>query len=210
MLSRLLNQQELKKEYRLDWKYDKDCGCLNGKDAGIGYLLYSVILNNRGFFKEKTIFEVILASDDEDALEYAVSAFRTLSIFGGLGSRARRGAGSFIIKHGLDINFYGVGINTARDLGKYIEREIKPLVYGSKNFPYHYSVLHGAKVYIFEPKENWIDALEAIGKPFKDFRARNKRRIMEIPNFGFPVLHRNKTLCGAGPKEKEKIIKEIL
>jgi CRISPR/Cas system CMR-associated protein Cmr1 (group 7 of RAMP superfamily) len=52
-----------------------------------------------------------------------------------------------------------------------------------------YSTLKNGKVYIFEPQKNWKDALNLIGKQFKDFRGSNQNRIADTPNFGFPIVH---------------------
>jgi len=175
---------------------------------GITYLLYSVMmLQERPYNKIGSKFNIHLTVKEKDYENEIECVFKMFTLFGGLGSRTRRGAGSFIIKKGLEGNFYGVGITTPEGLKEYIKKEIKPLIPCSKESTYSYSVLNGAKIYIFEPKDNWIDALESIGKPFKEFRWINKKRVTETPNFGFPVLHRDKSLFGAGPKEKKKDIK---
>lgn len=181
------------------------------KEQGLAYLFYSVLmLTERAYIKAGSKFFLKIRYCDEKIFKDVVSLLKIVSMFGGLGSRSRRCAGSFIVKKGLDKNFYGVGINTADGLKKYIEKEIKPIISNTKKSFYPYSVLTGAKVYIFEPKSNWIDALESIGKPFKDFRSKNKKRVTETPNFGFPILHRDKTLFGAGIKDKKGKIKDFL
>ncbi len=182
-------------------------------NQGIAYLFYSVLmLNERPYIKAGSKFFLKIKCWEEKTFKNVIALFKIVSLFGGLGSRSRRGAGSFIVKKGLDKNFYGANIDTAEKLEEYIKEKIKPLIFSSSKSNHPYSVLTGAKVYIFEPKNSWIDALESIGKPFKDFRSNNKKRVTKTPNLGFPILHnRGRTLFGAGIKnDRNGTIKDFL
>jgi len=208
-----INSTQIKKSETL-WEeigYDEKTAKKSGKkykipkkENGIAYLLYSVfMLTERPYIKSDSKFEIIFTSFDEEALKKAINSFKILSIFGGLGSRVRRGAGSFVVTKGLENNFYGQNIKTPSELKNYIEGVVKPLLKGSQK-PCKHSVLKNAKIYIFEPKENWKKALESIGEPFADFRQNHKDRIIETPMFGFPIRHRNKSLFGAAPDPNKK------
>lgn len=179
-------------------------------EKGLTYLFYSVLsLNEKAYIKAGSTFMINIKYLNEEIYSEIISLFKVLSLFGGFGTRERRGAGSFIIKKGLEDNFYGNKIKTGEDLAKYIEKEIKPLIdRRSKN--YLYSVLNNAKVFILEPKNNWIEALNFIGDLYQNYRYNSKDKITDTPNFGFPIIHRDKKnrgrkiLFGAGPKEKKR------
>ena len=178
---------------------------------GISYLLYSThMLNDRPYIKSNTSFSIGITSSDGKALQEAVYSFAFLTFFGALGTRNRRGAGAFAVK---DVIYDGDDdykklfcrseVQSPEDLNNFIEYKLKTLLVSTNNRSY--SILKNSKVYILNPKSDWKDALEAIGQPFLDFRDKNKRRIEETPNFGFPILHRNpKRLMGAGPKKSTK------
>ena len=93
--SRLETGSNVKDDYALSWRSENN-RTLTGKDAGIGYLLYSVIVFGRGrkFFRHGQKFSVELKSHDPDTLKQACAAFWALVYFGGLGARSRRGGGN--------------------------------------------------------------------------------------------------------------------
>jgi CRISPR-associated protein Cmr1 len=176
--------------------------------AGISYLLYSIhMLNERPYIKSGSLFSIRLSSNDVQSFKEAVHSFAFLSFLGALGTRNRRGAGSFMIKNVISNEdyknlFYINKIQSEEQLKNYIESNLKPLLVNTDNRSY--SILKNSKIYIFDSKNNWKDALEFIGRPFLDFRDKNQKRISETPKFGFPILHRNPNkLMGAGPKRFE-------
>src|SRR5699024_7228899 len=73
-----------------------------GDNYGIGFLFYSKLPGRKDpehlFFKPGTTFTFELKSKDEQLLREAAFSFYIASVFGGLGSRSRRTAGSFQIK----------------------------------------------------------------------------------------------------------------
>lgn len=184
------------------------------KYKGISYLLYSThMLNKRPYFGSGTLFSVNILSSDYEILKEAVHSFAFLTFFGGLGTRSRRGAGAFavnsVIFDGDDDYeelvelFQTSGTKTKDQLKDGIESKLKPLLANTSNRSY--SILKNSKVYIFDPRNNWKDALEDIGCPFLCFRNKNQRRIECTPNFGFPIHHRNPgILMGAGPENHSK------
>jgi len=177
----------------------------------ISYLLYSThMLNERPYIKAGSSFSIIISSRDQQSLKEAVHSFALLVFFGALGTRNRRGAGSFKVN---DVVYSGnedyknlfctSEIQSREQLKDYIESKLKVFIGPTSNRSY--STLKNSKIYIFNPENNWKDALKTIGKPFLDFRKENKERITDTPNFGFPIQHRSsKTLMGGGPKNTKK------
>jgi CRISPR-associated protein Cmr1 len=178
---------------------------------GVSYLLYSVLmLNKRPYIKSNTPFSISISSSDPQPFQEAVHSFAFLTFFGALGTRSRRGAGSFRVKNVIynqeNYNelFDTSGVRTKEQLKDHMDSKLRPLITHTRNTSY--SILSGSKIYIFDSKSNWKDALETIGKPFLDFRGDNENHISDTPNFGFPILHRRnfKTLMGAGPESFRK------
>ncbi len=176
------------------------------KYEGISYLLYSIFMvNERPYIKSGTLFSIQVSLYNDEILQELINSVYVLAFFGGLGSRNRRGAGSFRLRQiisdkdehyqkMLDTN----NILSVKDLEKYIKSNINPMI--NSCFCSSYSVLKNSKIYILDPKNNWKDALEIIGEPFLSFRKTNKARVSDTPNFGFPVVHKNypKITMGAG------------
>ncbi len=90
----------LKTDYNLIWNFDKSTKSLTGKDAGIGYLLYSIVLPNRekSYIKPDFNFNIELSSFDEDAFKQALASLWASIYLGGFGTRARRGGGNVCIE----------------------------------------------------------------------------------------------------------------
>ncbi len=169
------------------------------------------MLNSRSYIKSGTSFSIKISSSDTQPFQEAVHSFALLTFFGALGTRSRRGAGTFMVKkviyEGNDDyeNLFCISkIQSKEQLKNHIESQLKILVSTTSNKSY--STLKDSKIYICNPKNNWKDALEAIGKPFLDFRSSNKSKISDTPNFGFPIFHRRnfKTSMGAGPQNIKK------
>jgi len=183
--------------------------------AGTSYLLYSThMLNDRPYIRSNTPFSVEISSGDDNILREVVHSFAFLTFFGALGTRNRRGAGSFAVKdliHNGGNNyrklFYTSEIQSKDQLKNHIESELKPLLGNTGNRSY--STLKSSKICILDSENNWKDALESIGRPFLDFRDKNQKRISDTPNFGFPILHNHpkshpERLMGAGPESPKK------
>ena len=66
--------------------------------AGVNYLWYSAFMNNLQYVTDFK-FDVILRAKNASDLQNAAYAFWLLANFGALGSRARRGAGNFVVTH---------------------------------------------------------------------------------------------------------------
>ncbi len=84
-------------------QFSKDVG------TGIAYLFYSMDMGaNKRYYFDNISFEVILKSKDTMQLKEAAYAFWLLANLGGIGSRSRRGGGSFVItgvEDGADLGF---------------------------------------------------------------------------------------------------------
>ncbi|MDI6738925.1 MAG: hypothetical protein QME74_01000, partial [Candidatus Edwardsbacteria bacterium] len=61
----------------------------------------------------------------------------------------------------------------------------------------NYAIIPGSSIYLYAPKPTWKDALDSIGKSFKDFRSKVAGKVSDTPNFGFPIWHRS-TKCHMG------------
>ncbi|MDW8464750.1 MAG: type III-B CRISPR module RAMP protein Cmr1 [Chloroherpetonaceae bacterium] len=160
---------------------------------GMRYLWYSTNLgqNNRPYFKpEDTQFKVSFISKNDDALKKAICAFWALSVCGGLGTRSRRGAGSFsaritysdIEKNHLpefEIDF--VPENFTKQFEK-IERTFGsfPVKNARKAWPSF------SKVNIFRANlhaQKWQDAVEQVGKALQEFRNRRQPDYQNVKDF---------------------------
>jgi CRISPR-associated protein Cmr1 len=175
---------------------------INTDYPGIKYLLYSVLsIKKQPYIKPGFGFTLELCAKDKKVIEEAVHAFWCLTFFGALGSRSRRGAGCIKATTGSPEykNMFDTShINNKNQLKIFIESGLKRLELTAGNTSY--STLKGSKIYILDPQKSWQDAMEYIGSSFKKFRSDNKSRITEMPNFGFPIRHRNKTVMVAGFK----------
>ncbi|MCF2138516.1 MAG: type III-B CRISPR module RAMP protein Cmr1 [Candidatus Lokiarchaeota archaeon] len=179
---------------------------------GLSYLLYSVHrISDYPYIKPGTSFKIVLSSNYSNALKEASWSLLFLSFFGAIGKRSRRGAGSFRIKkiitnENLEYNLINlINVNSKEDLKTFIENELKPKISIIKNNTY--STLSGAKIYIFDPENNWKEALKKIGNFYYDFRQKIKKKIELGPNFGFPIVHHNKNnkiIMGAAIKNNNK------
>ena len=190
--------KHLKNDYRLDWHYERRSNSLTGKDAGIGYILYSTVLLNRKreFMKDGFPFEIIFPSFDQKALKQALASFWLSVYLGGFGTRARRGGGNISIEkvegNAFTIDFIPKGLETKEELKEWLReninkiKEINPMGTRCKK----YSNLKGASILIFDQKKNWIEALNFIGNEFKNFRENNKSDVWRTPAFGMPVMHK--------------------
>lgn len=190
---------------------------INGS-IGVHYLLYSVFMNERGYIKPGSTFEVSFHSNDLSSLRETLKAFAFLVFFGGLGSRTRRGAGVIAV---IDIAgnaksplseplkvFDTRGVLDTNGLKAHIEGKLGSFI--GKSVPNgKYSAINGSSVYLLGPKDNWQKALDVIGLPYKTERNRLKSQVEKTPNFGFPIQHketkykRKLTMGGGIPYKKD-------
>jgi len=174
------------------------------KWPGTGYLLYSVLyMNKRDYFNPDSEFILSFSSYYPDKLKEVVKAFVCLVLFGGFGSRSRRGAGSIYVKS-IEGNYEDQLKDIAGILGMseienpkqfiaHLKENIKLLV---DSYPAEgsYSALNGSSLYVMEPKTDWLQALECIGWRFKEIRGSIKHDVGGTPNFGLPVQHSKKSV----------------
>lgn len=166
------------------------------------YLFYPFYLDEAETKKSCFInlkFEVILSSRDEKALKEASYAFILLSLFGGLGSRSRRGGGSFRIVKTNDSEYNKLLLkNSDRKqlsnslyqiygvIKKYFQEE-----YRKEKFTNEYSNLSNLDFALsYTSFDNWESALQNIEKKYKNFRADGEGDglILDNTSFGLPIL----------------------
>lgn len=204
----------------LDIVVNKDNSIDQKQWPGTGYLLYSVLyMNERDYFNPNSEFILSFSSCYPDKLKEVVKAFVCLVLFGGIGSRSRRGAGSIFVKS-IDGNaedqlkdIAGIlnmsEIENPKQFIAHLKKNIKLLV---DSYPAEgsYSALNGSSLYVMEPKVDWLQALECIGLRFKKIRDSIKHDVGGTPNFGIPVQHSKKSdkprlMMVAGTAVKKKI-----
>jgi len=179
VILRCKTSEDLKRKQK---PFEKNMG------TGIAYLFYSMDMNNRQYF-DNIEFEVILKSKkkdkdkDKDVLKEAAYAFWLLANLGGIGSRSRRGGGSFVIT-GIetdgDLGFDFM--SGARDADAWI-RDLKKGIEIIKHSTGIYSIqsktrfnsFQNVGIYLvdesFDKAEN---ALDFIGQKYKSFRESKK------------------------------------
>lgn len=148
------------------------------KYSGVNYLLYSTYLNNRQAFYDLR-FELTLTSFDSDALENAIKAFWLLENLGGLGTRNRRGGGSFKVGSVtpnetwelLSPNYSNLD-TFSNHFSSYLdklkkENHVKSLANTT------YCNFSGCSIYVIPERfSSALDALDYLGIEFQDFRSR--------------------------------------
>jgi CRISPR-associated protein Cmr1 len=183
--------KNLKEDYKLDWSFNKQRRTLEGKHAGIGYFLYSVIQEN--YLKPDFEFYIEITSNDTDAFRNATNALWAAIYLGGFGTRSRRGAGSIEVKEvksttHLNVDFQIPQVNSHKEIKEYLEKNIKK-IYNKDNKNLRelkYPSLYNAKILILEPKNQWIDALNEIGINYLNYRKKLKKYEKTI--FGLPLI----------------------
>jgi CRISPR-associated protein Cmr1 len=168
----------------------------NPKNPDLNYLFYSVrAMQNRRYFHPLTPFKVTFIARKSEDIQEALRAFLAASLFGGLGSRTRRGGGSFWIKKIEADKMYvelPENINSPADLKNYIQKVVSP-----KNYAEDYSCLKKANLYIYDFQKvydfqkDWIKALNTVATPFVRFRRENQAKAALTPIFGLPLSHKN-------------------
>ena len=173
--------------------YDK----YNSK-PGIQYLFYPLNMNKQGTLFESGSFSMTIRYRGDvkniDIEKELIETLNYLNFFGNIAGRGRRGAGSVKFKNEKLLSFTG---NSKKEFAQFIKEHFP------KRSGRNYSKF-AKTVYVFDPKSNWVEALESIGKPFKEFRSRNRSNVLETPNFGFPIRHRNGSVFSAARLRNDK------
>lgn len=190
------------------------------KTKGIAYLLYSTfMLQKKEYLKPETSFNFEISFENKKNVIEVLKTVKAFEVFGALGTRSRRGGGSFWIKN---VTLSNELKEYKNDLLKYfpekkiskkdeLEKLIKEIFIINESNNNKFSILKGSKIYLFDFKQNWKEALEAIGKMFYEFRSQNKAKITETPNFGFPIVHKNRKITmRAGKWIKENNTDKLL
>ena len=162
----------------------------------IPYLFYPFYLENQQ--KEKSCFKhiefkIIISSNDKKALKEAAYSFILLSIFGGLGSRNRRGGGNFMICNISKNEYKDFIIRNLNNIDTIYEK-IKNYFYDTykiTDITNKYSNISDLKYKISNKNFNsWDQALKDIENKYKNFR--KKRKILKNASFGLPIIFENK------------------
>ena len=194
----------IRNDYNLKWNYNRQENRLDGDDAGTGYLLYSTVLGSGKYYiKDNQKFTVEIKSQYLDALKQAVASFWALAYLGGIGTRARRGAGNIAITNIKDDDnlldetepdFLLIGRN-CDDVSEWIAHnynKAKSIVNKNKRtqFISEYSNLSISRFIISSNSfKGWKEALNDIGSKFARFRTDNKSDIFGTAAFGLPRKH---------------------
>lgn len=173
--------------------------------GGMRYLWYSTNLglNNRPYFEPRTEFKVEFTSKNDEALKKAVCAFWILSICGGLGTRSRRGAGSFSaeIRHSdIEQNLLPqFKLTEGKSLEPFFAEQFKKIEQIFNGFSPSGVVEKDwasfSKVKIFragvDNANTWEDAVNKVGREFQEFRSKVPKGIKRAA-FGLPLMYRSK------------------
>jgi len=159
----------------------------------MSYLFYPFYLD--GAEKEKKCFinlkfEVIISSRDEKALKEASYSFILLSLFGGLGSRSRRGGGNFVITDVSDTNYNQFLLRDIKNLNNIYEkiREYFRDTYPLNEVSNEYSTLSTLNFKLSSNKNSWDKALDDIDKKYKNFRKKKENKLLNNASFGLPII----------------------
>jgi len=150
---------------------------------GVGYLLYSTFMQKnreKAYFEHDSQFRLEISSSEIDSLHQAEAAFWLSVNFGGFGTRSRRGGGNLAV-----INCRGIDDDHTKLLKKrYMPKnniqsfltegykEAKKTITQYKTN--RYSNLSGATIFIGQVHENWQKALDSVGMPLMDYRAKKR------------------------------------
>ncbi len=188
----------IQKEYNLNWYFDKVTKQFKGKHVGLGYLWYSTYLKNneRGFIKPPFEFEIHLVATDQHSFQVGSAVLWTAIYLGGFGTRARRGAGNLEVVDCKSVNIneiptFKCQATDKTELKNFWEENLKKITKICKQSKgtLKYPTLKGAKIIILDPHNDWISALNYLGKFYQEFRIKHKNQIFETASFGMPVIH---------------------
>jgi CRISPR-associated protein Cmr1 len=205
----------LKEDFGLQWRYNRNINSLEGRDAGIGYLLYSTVLphQEKKYIKANYQFNIELSSYDKESFKNALASLWASIYLGGFGTRARRGAGNIIVEaidgSANELDFVSKG-NTTDEVFNWLISNLNKCFSiinngNPKNFCTKYSNLSFSRIIISNQSfTDWKAALNDIGKIYAEFRTRHKNKIFDTAVFGLPVMHRNRGVTVKGIKGREE------
>ena len=185
---------------------------------GIEYLFYTFLhLKKEGkYIKPESKFEIKFIFYNDNYIDDVLSAFWLLAHLGNLGSRSRRGAGSFkvneIIKNGIDEIKLKFKTDNVSDIKKFYEdniSEIKQLLkIGSIINNTHSHILDATIYFSNSTHDNWQSALNEIGEAMMKSRligtgrnATSRLNDDESAAFGLPVKHKGYSIL---PKDYKR------
>jgi len=205
----------LKNDYKLDWRFNRNTNSLEGRDTGIGYLLYSTVLprQEKRYIKPNFQFNLELISYHADAFKKSLASLWASIYLGGFGTRARRGGGNIVVEDadgetcGLD--FIPKGNNSEEVFGwlkSNLDKSFSNINNSEpKTFTTKYTNLSFSRTIIGNQKfKDWKEALNDIGKIYAEFRKNHRLEIFDTAVFGLPVMHKNRGLIVKGVKGKGK------
>ncbi len=193
-------------------------------NPGINYLWYSIPMNDNRPGIWEGDFIATLSSFDKNLLFDAALSFWLLSNLGGIGTRSRRGAGSFQItsvKSNFALPNFPLESDSAISLNDHLTNGLRFI---SDHFDFvrsfapnvktDFPLLSNAGIHVINPKESSaLAALEKIGRDYKGFRDRShpdyagvksfigtgvKPEQVSRAEFGLPLSFRYRSLNGAG------------
>jgi CRISPR-associated protein Cmr1 len=186
----------LKEDFGLQWSFNRNINSLEGRDAGIGYLLYSTVLPNqeRAYIKPNFQFNIELSSYDEESFKNALASLWTAIYLGGFGTRARRGGGNLEIveaKGNLYELSFRLSASSKTELNNRLKENLDKIfkICDCKSSVALYPNLKNSKIIILDHEDSWQKALDKIGNIFKEFRENNKSDIFNMGAFGMPIMH---------------------
>ena len=185
---------------RLNDLIKDDNGRIKEEFRGIGYLFYSTFMqkNKQRNYIDNLSFDIIFSFSlhDDKKIQKVLASFWLFSIFGGLGSRARRGGGNIYIKNvesemesALEFIPHGDDMTSIQDfIQKNFEiiknlREKDSINIINNNKTYANFNNKANKLLIFDKKNTAIKALNFLGTHYQKFRSRYQPDYDTIKNF---------------------------
>ncbi len=194
---------------------------------GISYLFYSTVMQQRPYF-QKLNFNILLQSSKKEDLKKAGYIFWIFAMFGGIGTRARRGGGNFQVSSLIDpeniINDISFNTNPKEkiDIKFYLESNFKKIkVNFNLGTDIEYANLASAKVYYLNPYDKWTISLNSLGTKFQQFRTRSSPDYESVKEYittgninnpiekailGLPLSYRYRSLETSDGKPKSALI----
>lgn len=142
----------------------------------LGYGLFDKNKPSRHYLKENHKFEVtLLCKENNESINLLKEALIALGLFGGLGSRTRRGFGSIsleTLKQDGDICWQGP--KNLEELEDKIKKFINNLGHLSDKLPEYSAFSNKSYVVIVDKADNSKDLLNKIGEEMLNFRKENR------------------------------------
>lgn len=191
-----------------------ECNPNNNKsEINEKYLFYSKasIPNNDKFYKPGTAFKIsfIFKNKDKNIINEVLKTFKILMLFGGMGTRSRKGGGNFIVTDCKGIDEFNISFPEY-----YTFEEIKKFYNGiidnhkmNSNLTKKISNLAEGNIFKFrtEKKQNILKEME---NKYEEFRGNKK--LAELVGFGIPVNKLNKKYQNNNNRFPSKVIFKIM